>query len=93
MLKLSQRMVKCYATSSLSPCRQNPWVPLPISGAEEIFVRMSTDLDDLGNPPPGVAITICTSVLLPIPQITLFEFLSNGSNRRKVIPSHPFPTN
>nr|GMC47481.1 homeobox-leucine zipper protein PROTODERMAL FACTOR 2-like [Ipomoea batatas] len=82
MLKLSQRMVNCYARN-LIPCKENPWVPLPISDDDkEIFVRMNTNLDDVGLP-RGVTITIYTSVLLPIPQITLFEFLRNGSNRSK----------
>nr|GLL17708.1 AP-5 complex subunit zeta-1 isoform X1 [Ipomoea trifida] len=82
MLKLSQRMVSCYARN-LIPCKENPWVPLPISDDDkEIFVRMNTNLDDVGLP-RGVTITIYTSVLLPIPQITLFEFLRNGSNRSK----------
>lgn len=85
MLKLSQRMVNCYGRN-LIPCKENPWVPLPISDDDkEIFVRMNTNLDDVGLP-RGVTITIYTSVLLPIPQITLFEFLRNGSNRSKVIP-------
>ncbi|XP_019196338.1 PREDICTED: homeobox-leucine zipper protein MERISTEM L1-like [Ipomoea nil] len=81
MLKLSQRMVTCYARN-LIPCKENPWLPLPIPDAKEIFVRLNTNLDDLGLP-RGVSITIYTSVLLPIPQITLFEFLKNGSNRSK----------
>nr|GMD97968.1 homeobox-leucine zipper protein PROTODERMAL FACTOR 2-like [Ipomoea batatas] len=81
MLKLAQRMVKCYARN-ISPCSDNSWMPLPISGAEEIFVKMSTNLDD-PRLPQGVAITISTSVWLPIPQTHLFEFLRNRSNRGK----------
>ncbi|VFQ82551.1 unnamed protein product [Cuscuta campestris] len=84
LLKLTQRMVRHYCRN----VSERSWVALPISdetAGEEIFVKASMNVLE-GDPeglPLGVALTICTTVLIPIPQNHLFDFLSNGCNRNK----------
>ncbi|KAG8386154.1 hypothetical protein BUALT_Bualt03G0119600 [Buddleja alternifolia] len=51
-------------------------------GAEEIMIKTGFNVDD-PEIPPGVAVTIATSVWLPVNQNDLFDFLRNEHNRNK----------
>ncbi|XP_059295180.1 homeobox-leucine zipper protein PROTODERMAL FACTOR 2-like [Lycium ferocissimum] len=81
LMKLAERMIRSYNDIFIS-CSENQWMPLGIHGGEDIFVKTSMNLDDPGTP-RGVAVTISTSVWVPIPQNDVFQFLRAGANRCK----------
>ncbi|OIT40138.1 homeobox-leucine zipper protein protodermal factor 2 [Nicotiana attenuata] len=81
LVKLAERMVRSY-NAIFSSCSENQWMPLRIQGGGDIFVKTGLNLDARGTP-RGVAVTISTSVWLPIPQKDVFEFLRAGDNRCK----------
>ncbi|XP_075083153.1 homeobox-leucine zipper protein PROTODERMAL FACTOR 2-like isoform X1 [Nicotiana tabacum] len=81
LMKLAERMVRSY-NAIFSSCNENQWMPLRIQGGGNNFAKTSLNLDARGTP-RGVAVTISTSVWLPIPQKDVFEFLRAGENRCK----------
>ncbi|MCD7463234.1 hypothetical protein HAX54_050192 [Datura stramonium] len=81
LMKLAERTIRSY-NAIFSSCSENQWMPLSIHGGEDIYVKTSMNLDDPGTP-RGVAVTISTSVWLPIPQHHVFKFLRAGENRFK----------
>ncbi|KAK4363886.1 hypothetical protein RND71_015244 [Anisodus tanguticus] len=81
LVKLAERMIGSY-NAIFSSCSENQWMPLPIHGGEDIFVKTSLNLDDPGTP-RGVSVSISASVWLPIPQNDVFEFLRAGDNHCK----------
>lgn len=90
LMKLAERTIKSYNTI-FSSCTENQWMPLSIHGGEDIFVKTNMNLDAPGTP-RGVAVTISTSVWLPIPQNDIFKFLRAGENRFKVLLYRVFST-
>ncbi|KAL0306404.1 UNVERIFIED_CONTAM: Homeobox-leucine zipper protein HDG2 [Sesamum radiatum] len=81
LLKLAQRMVRQF-NSNICSNAESVWRPLPVPGAEEILIKTSFNLDD-PHIPRGVAVTIATSVWLPVKQNDVFCFLQTGYNRNK----------
>ncbi|KAL0399260.1 UNVERIFIED_CONTAM: Homeobox-leucine zipper protein HDG2 [Sesamum radiatum] len=81
LLKLAQRMVRQF-NSNICSNAESVWRPLPVPGAEEILIKTSFNLDD-PHIPHGVAVTIATSVWLPVKHNDVFCFLQTGYNRNK----------
>ncbi|KAL0362796.1 UNVERIFIED_CONTAM: Homeobox-leucine zipper protein HDG2 [Sesamum calycinum] len=81
LLKLAQRMVRQF-NSNICSNAESVWRPLPVPGAEEILIKTSFNQDD-PHIPRGVAVTIATSVWLPVKQNDVFCFLQTGYNRNK----------
>ncbi|KAK4398493.1 Homeobox-leucine zipper protein PROTODERMAL FACTOR 2 [Sesamum angolense] len=81
LLKLAQRMVRQF-NSNICSNAESVWRPLPVPGAEEILIKTSFNQDD-PHIPHGVAVTIATSVWLPVKQNDVFCFLQTGYNRNK----------
>ncbi|XP_059664172.1 homeobox-leucine zipper protein PROTODERMAL FACTOR 2-like [Cornus florida] len=81
LLKLAGRMMRdYYASVSASP--ENPWRPLPITGAEDVMIMACENLDDPGSP-RGVAITTATTIWLPVSPEKVFIFLQDGNARNQ----------
>lgn len=77
LLKLSDRMFRLF-NFNISSNAESAWRPLPIPGAEEILIKTSLNQKDPGIP-RGAALTIATSIGLPVNQNNVFYFnLVNG---------------
>ncbi|KAA8523713.1 hypothetical protein F0562_010136 [Nyssa sinensis] len=81
LMRLADRMMRGYYGSISASC-ESPWRRLPMTGAEGIMVMASYNLDDPGTP-RGDALTVATSVWLPVPPKDVFDFLRDGSARNQ----------
>ncbi|CAH9118171.1 unnamed protein product [Cuscuta epithymum] len=79
MLKLAQRMMKHYARNVMNN-KDDPRMVLPATSGD-IYVRRGNNILDATGLSLGVALTISTSLYLPVPHDRLFNFLRSGSNR------------
>ncbi|KAI3456966.1 hypothetical protein Pfo_013629 [Paulownia fortunei] len=81
LLKLADRMFRQFNFNICSKM-ESARTPLPVPGAEEILIKTSFNLDE-PQIPRGVAVTIATSVWLPVKQNDVFNFLPTEHNRNK----------
>ncbi|XP_060189986.1 homeobox-leucine zipper protein ROC7-like [Lycium barbarum] len=83
VLKLADRMVISYCSGVSSSTTHN-WTTLTGSGSDINDVRMMTrqSIDDPGRP-HGIVLSASTSLWLPIPPKTVFDFLRDENTRSK----------
>ncbi|KAH6834788.1 hypothetical protein C2S53_000873 [Perilla frutescens var. hirtella] len=81
LLKLAEKMVRHFNFNICSNMG-GAWRPLNVPGGDEIVIKTSFYLDDQ-QIPCGVAVSIATSVWLPVKQNRVFNFLRNEHNRTK----------
>lgn len=82
MLKLAQRMVDnfCAGVSASSVCKWGRLCAKNVSDDVRIMTR--TNMEDPGEP-PGILLSVSTSVWLPVSRHTLFNFLRDEQFRQK----------
>lgn len=92
LLKLAERMIRHFNFNIFSNM-ESAWRAVSLPGEDDILIKTSFNLDDV-QIPPLVAVSIATSVWLPVKQIQVFNFLRNEHNRTKVLnSSYPFYLN
>ncbi|KAK2639559.1 hypothetical protein Ddye_027354 [Dipteronia dyeriana] len=79
LLKLSERMRRIF-WGDFGASSGNIWMSLPIIGAEDIRVMTKRNINFPGKP-PATMLAFTTSLRLPVPPITVFNFLRDDISR------------
>lgn len=80
-MKLAQRMVTSFC-ASISTSSGHGWTTL--SGLNEAGVRVSVHKSTDPGQPNGVVLSAATTIWLPLPPQTVFNFLKDEANRPQV---------
>ncbi|KAK1581266.1 hypothetical protein Q3G72_004392 [Acer saccharum] len=81
LLKLSERMRRIF-WGDFGASSGNTWTSLPIIGAEDIRVMTKGNIHFPGKP-PATMLAFTTSLRLPVPPTTVFNFLRDDISRIK----------
>lgn len=73
VLKLAERIIRNFNFNNFSS-KESAWRAVNLPGADGILMKTS-----------GAALSIATTVWLPVKQNQVYEFLKNGHNRSKVL--------
>lgn len=81
MMKLAQRMVTNFCTS-ISASNGHRWTTL--SGLNEVGVRVTIHKSSDPGQPNGVVLSAATTIWLPVPPHTVFNFFKDERKRPQV---------
>lgn len=84
MMKLAQRMVTNFC-ASISASAGHRWTTLSGSGMNEIGVRVTVHKSTDPGQPNGVVLSAATTIWLPIPPQTVFNFFKDEKKRPQVV--------
>ncbi|XP_042023344.1 homeobox-leucine zipper protein PROTODERMAL FACTOR 2-like isoform X2 [Salvia splendens] len=82
LLKLAGRMSRLFNLKIFSTM-ESGWRGVTLPGVDGILIKNWLILDDLQQIPPRIAVSIATSVWLPVKQDQVFNFLRNEQSRAK----------
>ncbi|XP_047958030.1 homeobox-leucine zipper protein PROTODERMAL FACTOR 2-like [Salvia hispanica] len=82
LLRLAGGMTRDFNLKIFSTM-EGGWSGVNLPGVDGILIKNWLILDDLQQIPPRVAVSIATSVWLPVKQDQVFNFLRNEQNRAK----------
>ncbi|XP_057992685.1 homeobox-leucine zipper protein PROTODERMAL FACTOR 2-like [Hevea brasiliensis] len=81
LLRLAERMMRSFCTD-LSACSNNLWMPLPVSGGEDVRV-MTKSITPATSECPSTTIAFTSSIWLPFPPRRVYDFLRHEDSRNK----------
>ncbi|KAL8140344.1 hypothetical protein V2J09_006365 [Rumex salicifolius] len=79
ILKVAERMVKSFC-SGVGGSTAQTWTMLSGSGGDDVRVMSRKSMDEAGRP-PGIVLSAATSLWIPLPPNTVFDFLRDHNSR------------